>query len=126
MSSTMESTGVKSSGFMVNMALYMMVLAAFMAFMLFLFLLKFVPPFKAKIEGIIKKTINNTFWNNTIRSISISYLETCKTFYVQSRMLKMAGHKHYVLECWPLLIFLVGYPIVCAWALIKNREKLYE
>lgn len=73
---------------MVNMAMYIMLLGAFVLFGGFLFALKFVPPVRAKVEAIIKKTLKSTFWNNTIRSISISYIETAKTYYVQSRLLK--------------------------------------
>ena len=78
----MESSGVKSPGFIVNMALYLMVLAAFLGFLALLLALRFVPPLRVKIEGIIRKTLEGTFWNNTIRSISLSYLETGKTFWV--------------------------------------------
>jgi hypothetical protein len=78
----MESSGVKSPGFIVNMALYLMVLAAFLGFLAVLLALRFVPSLRVKIEGIIRKTLEGTFWNNTIRSISLSYLETGKTFWV--------------------------------------------
>jgi hypothetical protein len=122
----MESSGVKSSGFMVNMALYIMLLGAFIGFGAFLYALKFIPPIRAKVEGIIRKTLQSTFWNNTIRSISISYIETAKTFYVQARMLKAEGDPLYVLKCYPLLIFLVGYPICCIYAVLKNRDRLDE
>ena len=80
--SSMESTGVKSPGFIVNMALYLMVLAAFLIFLALLLALRFVPSLRVKIEGMIRKTLEGTFWNNTIRSISLSYLETGKTFWV--------------------------------------------
>ena len=126
LSSSMESSGVSSGGFMVNMALYVLILGAFIGFGAFLYALRFIPAIRAKVEGIIRKTLESTFWNNTIRSISISYIETAKTFYVQARLLKAAGNKHYVLECYPLLIFLVGYPIVCIYAVLKNRDKLDE
>ena len=122
----MESSGVKSSGFMVNMALYIMVLGAFVGFGAFLYALKFIPAIRAKVEGIIRKTLQSTFWNNTIRSISISYIETAKTFYVQARMLKAEGDPLYVLKCYPLLIFLVGYPSCCIYAVLKNRDRLDE
>ena len=78
----MESSGVSSGGFMVNMALYIMVFVAFLGFGAILFALRFIPPIRNKVEGIIRKTLEGTFWNNTIRSISISYIETAKTFYV--------------------------------------------
>ena len=80
--SSMESSGVKSPGFIVNMALYLMVLAAFLIFLALLLALRFVPSLRVKIEGMIRKTLEGTFWNNTIRSISLSYLETGKTFWV--------------------------------------------
>ena len=80
--SSMESTGVKSPGFIVNMALYLMVLAAFLIFLALLLALRFVPSLRVKIEGMIRKTLEGTFWNNTIRSISLSYLEIGKTFWV--------------------------------------------
>ena len=80
--SSMESSGVKSSGFIVNMALYLFILAAFLVFLAFLFALTYVPSLKVRIQGILRKTMENTFWNNVIRSVSLSYLETGKTFWV--------------------------------------------
>ena len=122
----MESSGVTSGGFIVNMAMYIMLLGAFILLGVFLYALKFVPPVRAKVETIIRNTLKSTFWNNTIRSISISYIETAKTFYVQSRLLKAEGDPLYVLKSYPLLIFLVGYPLVCTIALMRNRERLDE
>jgi hypothetical protein len=47
--SSMESSGVKSPGFIVNMALYLMVLAAFVGFLALLLALRFVPVLRVKI-----------------------------------------------------------------------------
>ena len=111
---------------MVNMALYIMVLAGFVGFMAVLFALRFVPPVKVKVEGIIKKALEGTFWNNTIRSISLSYLETGKTLWVQARLYQAAGDKFPLLKCYPILIFMIGYPAICAWAVMKYRDRLEE
>jgi hypothetical protein len=122
----MESSGVKSPGFLVNMALYIMVLGAFVGFVVFLYALRFIPPIRAKVEGIIRKTLEGTFWNNTIRSISISYLETGKTLWIQARLNKAAGDRFPILKCYPVLIFMIAYPLICIWAVMKHRDRLNE
>ena len=122
----MESSGVKSPGFIINMALYLMLLAAFLGLLAFIFALTYVPALKLKIQGILRKILESTFWNNTIRSISLSYLETGKVFWVQARLYKAAGDSFPVLKCYPLVIFMVGYPVICAWAVMHYRDRLND
>jgi len=67
---------------MVNMALYIVLVGVFVLAMSVLYALTYVQSIKVKIQKIIQGVMDKTFWNNTIRSVSISYLETAKTFYV--------------------------------------------
>jgi hypothetical protein len=78
----MESTGVKSTGFLINMAVYIFILCAFLIFLMTIYLLSYVKPIRQKMQKIIRSTLEKTFWNNTIRSITLSYIETAKTLYI--------------------------------------------
>ena len=122
----MESTGVKSPGFMVNMALYIVLVGVFVLAMSVLYALTYVQSIKVKIQKIIQGVMDKTFWNNTIRSVSISYLETAKTFYVQARINIGLNLSFPILRCFPIMAFLLGYPLICAIALIIYRERLDE
>jgi hypothetical protein len=37
-----------------------------------------------------------------------------------------AGDRFPVLKCYPLLIFMLGYPIICAWAMIHYKDRLND
>ena len=78
----MESSGVRSSGFLDNMVVYIIMLSLFVVIMLVILGLSYIPSLRTKMKNILKKTYEQTFWNNTIRSLSISYIETAKTFYI--------------------------------------------
>ena len=81
-SASLDSSGVESSSFMVNMGVYIFAGGAFLLAMLVLVLLMMLRRLKEKIKGIIEKVMKKTFWNNTIRSITISYLETTISLHV--------------------------------------------
>ena len=78
----MESSGIRSSGFLDNMVVYIIMLSIFVVVLLILLGLSYIPSLKDKMKKILKKTYKETFWNNTIRSVSISYIETAKTYYI--------------------------------------------
>jgi hypothetical protein len=80
---------------------------------------------RAKIEPKIKKILKDTFWNNTVRSITISYLQTAVVFSIKIQALrfKNAEFSEY-LSALPMLAYLIAYPIICTISLIKNRDKL--
>jgi hypothetical protein len=83
MSSSSESTGIKSDSLIVNLAVYVMALLGFGLFMGILYALKKSEKLREKIEPKIKKILKQTFWNNTVRSITISYLQTAVVFSVK-------------------------------------------
>ena len=76
LSASMESSGVQSSNFLVNMAVYIGMFILFLLGMIVLFIMKNFAKLRAKIDPIIRNIIKKTFWNNTVRSITITYLET--------------------------------------------------
>mgnify|MGYP001098195434 CR=1 FL=1 len=71
--SNVENSGYQSENFFVNNALYVAVALLFILVIAILFILQ---KFAKKVEGILKNILRKTFWNNMIRSFSISYLET--------------------------------------------------
>ena len=74
----------------------------------------------------MKKVISQTFWNGIVRSVSISYLESAKTFWVQARLNRAENLTFPILRCAPIIAFLIGYPIICSVVLMKNRDNLHE
>jgi hypothetical protein len=83
MSSSSESTGISSDSLLVNLAVYFVALLAFALVMGALYSLKKNPKLRDKIDPMIKKILKQTFWNNTVRSITISYLQTAVVFSVK-------------------------------------------
>lgn len=125
MSSSSESTGIKSDSMIVNLAVYVMALLGFGLFMGILYALKKSEKLREKIEPKIKKILKQTFWNNTVRSITISYLQTAVVFSVKVQALRFKGAKFTeYLSAMPMLVYLVVYPGICLIALIKNRKML--
>ena len=58
------------------MATYIMAVACFIIFIVVIYVLMKFGKLKNKMMRIIDGIKKKTFWNNTIRSITISYLET--------------------------------------------------
>lgn len=79
---SLESSG-QTDSFLLNMITYIIALAAFACFLAALCVLARFPKLRerimVKLDGIKKKT----FWNNTVRSVSITYLETAIQMSVQ-------------------------------------------
>ena len=71
----MESSG-QTASFIVNMSMYIMVIASFIVFLAVVYILMKFKKYKNKMLRILDGIKKKTFWNNTIRSITISYLET--------------------------------------------------
>jgi uncharacterized membrane protein YozB (DUF420 family) len=57
--------------------MYIFMGAVFVAIVLVLLLLQFIPGIKHKVRAKLLEIKNQTFWNGIIRSIMISYLPTC-------------------------------------------------
>ena len=72
---TMESSG-QTASFIVNMSMYIAAILMFFTVIAFLFLLMRFRKLRNTIDRILIGIKKKTFWNNTIRSITISYLET--------------------------------------------------
>lgn len=122
MSGSLESSG-QTDSFLMNMITYVIALLLFSVFMFVLFLLYRIQKLRAKImekiEGIKKKT----FWNNTVRSVSITYLETAIQMSVQIQLLKSFDPQK-VGTIVATGAFLVAYPSLCLYYLMKHWEDL--
>jgi len=71
----MQSSG-QSDSILVNMAVYILVIGLFLLFILILVIVMFFEKLKPKVVKILQGIKEKTFWNNTIRSVTITYLET--------------------------------------------------
>ena len=71
----MESSG-QTESFIVNMAVYIFALLVFLVVIIGILLLKNFEKLKPKLTKIIEGVKEKTFWNNTIRSVTITYIET--------------------------------------------------
>ena len=87
-SASLEASGVQSSNFFVSMAVYISILLVFVVVLLILKVLKHFKQLKSKIEPLFKKILKATVWNNTIRSVTISYLETAISFHVSCQTIE--------------------------------------
>jgi amino acid transporter len=74
MRSSTESSGIKSDSLLVNLAVYFFILLVFIIVVGTLFALKKSKKFKDRAEKTIDGIKRKTFWNNIIRSVTISYL----------------------------------------------------
>ena len=76
MPASLESSG-QSASFVVNVAQY---IVAFVFFIILVLLLKILVKsrfFKVKVKKFLINLKKNTFFKNTIRSVTLSYLDTC-------------------------------------------------
>mmetsp|Transcript_33595 Transcript_33595/g.51701 ORF Transcript_33595/g.51701 Transcript_33595/m.51701 type:complete len:315 (-) Transcript_33595:474-1418(-) len=119
----MESSGVESSNFLVNMAIYIAALVFFVLAMGLFFVLKHIQKIKKKVETIIKGILKKTFWCNTIRSITISYLETAISLLVSYQAIPVKNLTT-LTPVLPLFAYIIAYPTICLVALIINRKSL--
>lgn len=87
MSGSLESSG-QTDSFLLNMITYVIAMVFFCIFMFALFLLYRIKKLRAKILEKIEGIKQKTFWNNTVRSITITYLETAIQLSVQIQLLK--------------------------------------
>ena len=121
LSASMESSGVQSSNFFVNMAVYIGVLLVFIVALLAFVILRNISKLKKKVEPILQGIIKKTFWNNIIRSVSISYLETAISLLVAVLTLEEADN---LISLSPLMLYLVAYPTICTVVLLINFDQL--
>ena len=82
LSSNIENSGVQSENFLVNNILYIAAASLFILLLIILFILK---KLIKKIEGILRRILAKTFFNNIVRSISISYLDTSVGFMIATQ-----------------------------------------
>lgn len=119
----MESSG-QSASLIVNMIMYLMALGGFLVFVAVLYVLLKVKGLKSKIQRVIEGIKKKTFWNNTIRSITISYLETAIQLRNKMQLLPAVVELGQLGPLYGIGAFLIGYPAVCFHWLVKNRDKL--
>lgn len=81
-SASLESSGVQSTSIMANLGVYILGVSFFIIVIVVLVLLLRVQRIRDKVKGIIEKIKKKTFWNNTIRSVTISYLETALSLHI--------------------------------------------
>lgn len=107
---TMEGAG-QTASFLVNMFMYIAALVVFFVILVVLILLTQIKKYKTKIIQILEGVKKKTFWNNTVRSVTISYIETAIQFRQKILALKpgpeFAGGLGGVVG---LTIFLLSYP----------------
>ena len=121
---TMDRSDIKSPSLLVNMAVYV---AAFLLFVLVLVLLYVIAKFKkfkTKLKAKLKDIQSKTFWNNTIQSLSLSYLETCIVLVVKIKyikLLKVVPISEYITIV-IMFLFLLGNPILCMYQMFKYRN----
>ena len=104
------------------MSQYLLVLVAFILFGSVLALLAALPAIRRKVVTILVNVKKATFFNNTIRSITLAYLETCIQFKIQIDLVRKGATSPAVAAA--MVIYLVGYVIVCAYVVMRNRADL--
>jgi len=62
------------------MAIYLIALLVFLLFVITIIVLTKLQKFKKKAKKMLRRIIVKIFWNNTIRSITISYLDSLIQF----------------------------------------------
>ena len=125
LSGGMESSGIESASPVVNMAIYIFAGAFFLLAILIILILKNLEKFKAKLTKILSDVKRKTFWNNTIRSITISYLETAISLNVMHQSLRSGGETS-VPTYAGMYLYLLIYPIICARTIYKYHSKISE
>ena len=118
LSSELASVKIQSSSMLVNMSIYFFVAALLVILVLILLVLSKVKPIREKVKEILLKLKNGFMWNKSIRSITLSYLHFSIQLLVYFRLESTMAQK--VL----LTIFLIGWPILSAIVLVKNRDNL--
>ena len=73
------------------MALYIGALVVFLLFVGTIILIKKIDSIRPKAQAMLKKIMKQTFWNNTISSISISYFETTISLHVAVQASRQNG-----------------------------------
>ena len=124
LSGSMESSG-QSDSFIVNMAIYIFALSAFLSALGVLYCLLTVKKLQVKVRAILEGVRKKTFWNNTIRSLTISYLETAIQMSLQVQLL--ASQPFDISKAAApvgMFCFLVAYPCISIRHMLKHRAEL--
>lgn len=124
----LAATGVTSGNILFNLQTYIMLLCIFLFFMLILVALMIIKKFRAKIKALITSILQKTFFNNSVRSINLSYLKSALAFVIAVQVFNednknkretAAGIAVY----FPIII-LGAIPFICWGALYKYRDRL--
>lgn len=78
--SNMESSGYKSANFIKNMAVYVFVIAVCLLAIVGMLFLRFIDKIQPKVDKALRDALNKFFFNNFVRSVTITYLETAISF----------------------------------------------
>ena len=115
--SNMESLGFKSTSFLKNMVTYVFIAVICLLTIIGMLFLRYFDKLKPKIDTALKDALNQFFFNNYVRSMTITYVETAIAFKI---IFESTGINL------PLFMQLVLFPICCAVALLKFRTRLDE
>ena len=78
--SNAESSGFKSSSFVKNMAVYIFIIVGVLLLIVVGLFLRFFDKIQPKVDKALRDAANKFFFNNYVRSITITYLETAISF----------------------------------------------
>lgn len=121
----MEEAG-QTASFLVNMFIYVAAFGVFFIVLIVLVLLTQIKKWRSKIEAIVEGVKKKTFWNNAVRSVTISYIETAIQLKNKLGALKpgpdFAGGLGAVVG---LSCYCVGYPAVVFGFLWKHDWKTF-
>jgi len=125
----LAATGVTTGSIAYNLQTYILFLIIFVFFMLFLAALAIVRNFRAKITTLIINILKKTFFNNSVRSINLSYLKSALAFVIAIELFnesnKKAASKAGAIIYIPIMI-LGSIPLICFAALYYYQDRLEE
>lgn len=129
--SSLENNGIETDNLVVNTIQYIVIGCIFLLMIVTLLVILFCcPKFKIKALAKLIELKRRTFWNNIIRSITISYLDLCIMFCCWLKLARydqMNGEtvkSSTNFEIGLLGLFITGYPIFCSVVLLYYRGEL--
>ena len=103
------------------MAIYLVALIMFLVVLLFIYIATKFKKYKAKMQRVFIGIKKGAFYNNTIRSITISYLETAIQMHTKIKILPASFAIGELAPVLGILMYLLSYPIICFNWLANNR-----
>jgi len=84
--SGLQSSGIQSGNIVLNLSTYIFIGLFFVFVLLLMSSLLIVRKFHDKVKAKLIDILNKTFWNNSIRSLNITYLKTALAFVVSYKI----------------------------------------